>query len=127
MAQTPLHILRSRLETLAAQMEDDFDAVLTLADQQAEVEALAMLFAAADKQITGGVLPAHQYLPRVRQLLSGDPWVWHMADGGYSRVVVSLIDGVTEVMHMDLGLSRPRAKACWAACNGGRPASSLPK
>lgn len=125
--QTPLHILRARLEVLAAQMESAFEQVTSLADQEAEVYALAMLFSGVDAQLTGFANPLHQYLPRVRQVLQGDPWFWHLADGGYSRISVSLIDGEANVLTMDFGLSRPLAVARWTECDGGRSASALGK
>lgn len=124
MAKTPLHALRSRLEALAALAEENFWAVYNLSAQTSEVEALALLFSAADTQLTGASIPLHQYFPRVRQILQGEVWAWHLADGGYSRIVVSLIDG-NEVMTMDFGLSRPRAKSRWIECNGGRSASRV--
>lgn len=123
MYSTPLHNLRARLEALSELIDredDGYLTVLALADDPVAVEELARLFEAVDRQITGKTTPLHQYLPQVRRLLGGEVWHWHLADGGYSRITVFLVDGPRNVLSFDVGLSTDRAFAAWDGANGGR-------
>ena len=121
MDSTPLHTLRARLEALASLVDaDECENVLALADDPDEVAALTLLFAAADRQLTDKANPPHQYTAHVRTLLGGESWAWHLADGGYSRITVSLVDGPANVLNIDLGLSLDKPIARWDSTRGGR-------
>ena len=106
--------LRETLERFARLVEtDDYEQMIEAERDPVVVATLVEAFVRADEYLTGKSNPRYQYEPHVRALLTGDVWHWHLADGGYSRVTASIIDGVDRVLTIDLGLSREPVKARW--------------
>jgi hypothetical protein len=106
--------LRETLERFARLVEtDDYEQLIEADRDPVVIEALVEAFVRADEYLTGKSNPRHQYEPHVRALLTGTVWHWHLADGGYSRITASIIDGVDRVLAIDLGLSREPVKARW--------------
>ena len=81
------------------------------ADDNQRVTELERLAAAVDEQLTGK--RQLSYTRFIVALMEGETWLWHLADGGYSRLTVSIIDGPEHCLRLDRGLSLRRVVEEW--------------
>ena len=94
-------------------MAEDYAGLLELGP--GATDPLVTLAAQLDEALTGGQLPPHQYRSHVEALLVGEDWLWHLADGGYSRLTVQIVDPERPLIAIDRGLSTARVVAAWDA------------
>lgn len=75
---------------------------------------IATLLGNVDAQLTGKRRASvHAYIRDAQRVLEGETVVLHLADGGYSRLVIQWVD--TPVLSFDVSASLPRAIAAWKA------------
>tara|TARA_R110000824_G_scaffold131498_3_gene293551 strand:- start:198 stop:560 length:363 start_codon:yes stop_codon:yes gene_type:complete len=119
MTVTPLHKLRARLEDerkrLYTHNEDEW-----LCHIHNVLDEMVLLVEDVDRQLTGKTIPRHQYTERVRSMLEGHAWLWHLADGGWSRVTIQMTPRSRPIMVIDRGLSRKPVIGAWDEANGGK-------
>lgn len=112
-AQTPLHKLKSYLQKLSAMHQaEEFEALMDLADDAAEVRKLSQLLENSDKYLTGKVNPqGRYYMEEAERVLHADTADLHLADGGYSRLAVTFL--TPPFIWLDKGLSTERVVERW--------------
>lgn len=113
--RTPLHDLKAHLVGLL-ELEDK--EIMALADEPAAVKKLARRMKEADEYLTGKHHQDFIYEKYARGVLEFESVVMHLADGGYSRMAVSLLE--PKHLWMDKGVSLPRAVEQWEAARVAR-------
>ena len=119
MTVTPLHKLRARLEDERRRLHTATDEDEYFGRIPSMLDDVVLLVEAVDRQLTGKTIPRHQYTERVRSMLKGHAWLWHLADGGWSRVTIQMARRSHPIMFIDRGLSRKPVIEAWDEAMGG--------
>ena len=115
-----LNELRRRLGELHTLVEaEDYDAVIAASKDPAVVARFVALCGDVDFELTGNRIHADNYQRHVQELLTGGVWLWHLADGGYSRLTACIAED--PVIFIDRSLSTARVVAAWDRLNAARP------
>jgi len=104
------------LKTLAATLHglvaaEDYDAL----QAPGLLERLLSAVREADLYLTGKTGNRGHDLERAVSLLEGETWEIYLSDGGYSRLVIQIVDPDAPSLWLDRELSLPRVVERWNA------------
>jgi hypothetical protein len=89
-ADNPLGRLKGHLINLYALYEaEDYDKLMEIMESPVELQKMMQMIGDADEHLTGKRLPEDQYKNSAEVVLQAENEVVHLADGGYSRLIVS--------------------------------------